>query len=100
LPSVSRQRASHRANVAEFIEEDAVGEAIPLHQRLADWMAAAADSELKGARPAMPQGVVDRKAKIWRALLAVADAAGGEWPDRPGERAVTSLSPPTRVSYP
>ena len=35
---------------------------------------------LKGARPAMPAGVTDRKAEVWRALLAVADAAGGHWP--------------------
>jgi Protein of unknown function (DUF3631) len=37
------------------------------------------------ARPAMPEGVTDRKAEVWRALLAVADAAGGDWPKRARE---------------
>jgi hypothetical protein len=30
----------------------------------------------------MPQGVTDRPAEVWEALLAVADAAGGPWPKR------------------
>jgi hypothetical protein len=29
-----------------------------------------------------PEGISDRKADIWEALLAIADAAGGEWPKR------------------
>ena len=33
-------------------------------------------------RPEMPAGVEDRPAEVWEALLAVADAAGGEWPKR------------------
>jgi Protein of unknown function (DUF3631)/Domain of unknown function (DUF3854) len=68
-------------DIAEFIEEDAIGEAAPLRQALADWMGSAADTELKGSRPAMPAGVADRKAEVWRALLAIADAAGGDWPE-------------------
>jgi Protein of unknown function (DUF3631) len=34
------------------------------------------------AWPAFPPGVEDRDADVWEALLAVADAAGGEWPTR------------------
>jgi len=29
----------------------------------------------------MPEGVEDRNADVWEALLAVADLAGGEWPE-------------------
>jgi hypothetical protein len=29
----------------------------------------------------MPQGVTDRSAEIWEPLIALADAAGGHWPD-------------------
>ena len=32
--------------------------------------------------PLMPEGIVDRNADVWEALLAVADAAGGTWPQR------------------
>ncbi|MCT2589358.1 DUF3631 domain-containing protein [Streptomyces sp. N2-109] len=34
------------------------------------------------AFPAMPEGVSDRPADVWEPLLAVADAAGGAWPER------------------
>jgi len=30
----------------------------------------------------MPQGVFNRVADNWRPLLAIADVAGGEWPQR------------------
>lgn len=33
------------------------------------------------ARPDRPDGVRDRAAEIWRPLLAIADAAGGHWPE-------------------
>jgi hypothetical protein len=29
----------------------------------------------------MPEGVTDRSAEIWEPLLAIADTAGGHWPD-------------------
>jgi Protein of unknown function (DUF3631)/Domain of unknown function (DUF3854) len=83
--TVHMRRRAPDEDIAEFIEEDAIGEATPLRQALADWMGSAADSELKGSRPAMPAGVADRKAEVWRALLAVADAAGDDWPDRARE---------------
>lgn len=34
------------------------------------------------ARPLMPAGIEDRNADVWEPLLAVADAAGRDWPDR------------------
>jgi putative DNA primase/helicase len=38
-------------------------------------------SELRAARPDMG-GLINRAADRWRALYAIADLAGGEWPDR------------------
>ncbi|MBW3705374.1 DNA primase, partial [Streptomyces griseus] len=35
-----------------------------------------------GAFPDMPEGITDRPADVWEPLLAVADAAGGTWPER------------------
>lgn len=52
-----------------------------LRDRLAGWAEAQLD-ELAAADPAMPEGVTDRPADTWEALLAVADAADGEWPTR------------------
>ena len=42
--------------------------------------------------PAMPAGIADRNADVWEALLAVADAAGGDWPERARVAAVTFVT--------
>ena len=34
------------------------------------------------AEPDMPDGIINREADNWRPLLAIADVAGGDWPDR------------------
>ncbi|NWF27483.1 DUF3631 domain-containing protein [Streptomyces sp. PKU-EA00015] len=52
-----------------------------LRDRLADWTATIHD-EIAEAWPEMPEGVTDRPADVWEPLLAVADAAGGHWPER------------------
>jgi len=59
-------------------EHSAAGEV--LQDRLAAWAAPLID-EMKKARPEMPAGVEDRAADCWEPLLAVADAAGGHWPE-------------------
>lgn len=56
-------------------------EARPLYDRLAAWMKSAAPA-LSGSYPDMPPGITDRPADVWEPLLAVADAAGGDWPKR------------------
>lgn len=52
-----------------------------LRDRLAKW-ADRVREQVSGAWPAMPDGVTDRPADVWEPLLAVADAAGGDWPAR------------------
>ncbi len=42
--------------------------------------------------PDMPTGVEDRDADVWEPLLAVADAAGGAWPERSRVAAVTLVT--------
>ena len=54
------------------------GEGYRLRDCLAAWAAAAAD---RITVPDMPDGIVDRDADIWEPLIAVADAAGGHWPE-------------------
>jgi hypothetical protein len=48
---------------------------------LADWTTTQAE-QLTDAWPEMPPGITDRPADVWEALLAIADAAGGHWPQR------------------
>lgn len=47
--------------------------------RVAAWARTAAKS-IGAPWPEMPEGIADRDADVWEPLLAVADAAGGEWP--------------------
>lgn len=54
---------------------------LDLADRLATW-ADTAVGQLEGAWPEMPDGVTDRPADVWEALLAIADQVGGPWPDR------------------
>ncbi|MEY9940732.1 DUF3631 domain-containing protein [Streptacidiphilus sp. MAP5-3] len=55
-----------------------------LRDRLATW-AEAIREHVAGAWPEMPDGVTDRPADVWEPLLAIADAAGGDWPRRARE---------------
>jgi hypothetical protein len=52
-----------------------------LRDRLAEWATTVHD-QVAAAWPEMPDGVSDRPADVWEPLLAVADAAGGDWPER------------------
>jgi hypothetical protein len=52
-----------------------------IRDRLAAWATTVVD-RLTDAWPAMPEGINDRDADVWEPLLAVADAAGGDWPER------------------
>jgi hypothetical protein len=42
--------------------------------------------------PDMPDGVQDRAADVWEALLVIADLAGGEWPRRARNAAVAMIT--------
>jgi len=55
-------------------------QAEPLRQQLATWVASISD-RVGGVEPVIPEGVTDRAAEVWEPLLAIADAAGGHWPD-------------------
>ena len=50
-----------------------------LRERLALWLDDAGEAA-GNAWPKLPDGIVDRPAEIWEPLIAIADAAGAEWP--------------------
>lgn len=62
-----------------------------LRDRIAAWAVTVA-GELADAWPKMPEGVTDRDADVWESLLAVADAAGGGWPERARVAAVALVA--------
>jgi len=65
--------------------EEPVGNAI--RERIAAWAENVGEDIVK-KWPDLPDGIVDRNAEIWEPLLAVADAAGGDWPEKAREACV------------
>ncbi len=62
-----------------------------IRDRIAAW-AWTATASLSDVWPEMPAGISDRNADVWEALFAVADAAGGDWPERARVSAVSLVS--------
>ncbi len=73
-----RRRPDER--VEPFRERLVEQQAAPLRSELAHW-ARSIVHQAGTAEPTMPDGVADRAAEIWEPLLAIADAAGGHWPE-------------------
>jgi hypothetical protein len=64
-------------------------QAAALRDALANWCSEIA-AAIHDTQPEFPQSVVDRDADCWEPLLAIADAAGGSWPQR-ARAAATAL---------
>jgi Protein of unknown function (DUF3631) len=62
-------------------------QAKPICADLTDWCAYIAP-RIAGKYPDLPADVTDRQADCWEPLLAVAEAAGGDWPKRARAAAV------------
>ncbi len=84
---ISMRRKAPGESVASFRRRD-VPELHDLRDLLHAWVASCAD-DLAKAEPDMP--VDDRAADCWEPLCAIADAAGGDWPER-ARQACTVLS--------
>ncbi|MCH7693394.1 MAG: DUF3631 domain-containing protein, partial [Proteobacteria bacterium] len=62
-----------------------------IKRQAARWAADAIDA-LRGADPNVPADLHDRAADNWRTMLAIADLAGGGWPDRARKTAMVVSS--------
>jgi putative DNA primase/helicase len=97
LPVTLGSRAIHiemrRKTAAETVKPlrlDRLGHLDPLLRQAARWAADNA-AALRKADPKMPKALYGRAADNWRSLLAIADIAGREWPER-ARRVAESLS--------
>jgi hypothetical protein len=70
-----------RKTAAEECERLKNLEATPLRQQCARFVLDHGE-EIAGARPEAPSSLNDRAGDIWEPLLALADLAGGEWPEK------------------
>ncbi|WP_387984764.1 DUF3631 domain-containing protein [Streptomyces goshikiensis] len=78
---IRMRRRARNERVQPFRRRLHAPEGHALRDRLAAW----ADSVrhlVDGVFPDMPDEVTDRPADVWEPLIAVADAAGGDWPAR------------------
>jgi len=77
--TIHMRRRRPDEHVDPFRERHVARQAQPLRDELAAWIDTHA-TRIGDAQPAMPEGVTDRAAEIWEPLLAIADTAGGHWP--------------------
>lgn len=88
---IKMRRRSPAEKVIPFRRRVYADEGHDLRDRIARWTLSISD-KLTDARPEMPDGIADRDADVWEALLSIADEAGGAWPDRARVAAVTLVS--------
>jgi len=81
---VRMQRRKPGQRTEPFRRRKEVDTGHKLKDRLAQWTGSVASTI---TWPEMPAGVEDRDADVWEALIAVANAAGGDWPKRAREAA-------------
>ncbi|MET8445631.1 DUF3631 domain-containing protein [Streptomyces sp. NPDC004981] len=78
---IRMRRRARNETVEPFRARLHEAEGQALRERLAQW-ADHVREDIAGRWPQMPDGVTDRPADVWEPLLSVADAAGGDWPER------------------
>jgi len=88
---IQMKRAAPSEKVEAFRERDARPELEPIQAELAEWAVSHVDA-LEVARPDMPGELSDRAQDTWEPLMAIADLAGGVWPERAREAAVALSS--------
>jgi Protein of unknown function (DUF3631) len=88
--TIRLHRKAKTQQAAKLRARDVPATCDPIRDALAEWAGALLE-QLRDARPDMPAGLSDRAEDVWEPLLAVADAAGGEWPRQ--ARKAASRSP-------
>jgi hypothetical protein len=79
--TIALQRKTREETVERFRRRDVMPEGESLRDCLADWLEPQLDW-LHAARPNLPDALDDRAQDFWEPLLAIADLAGGDWPQR------------------
>jgi hypothetical protein len=76
-------RRSREESVQRFRKRDAEAAALSIREILEAWgQQNGLANQLRGARPEIPNELDDRQADICEPLLAIADVAGGDWPQK------------------
>jgi hypothetical protein len=80
---ITLSRKTRQDPVERFRLRRVIAESEELRARLQNWAeSAVVIEELRNAEPAMPGELGDRQADVTEPLVAIADLAGGDWPER------------------
>jgi Protein of unknown function (DUF3631) len=85
-----RKRAPHE-HIESYRRRVHQDEGHELRDDLAAWISVVW-ADLQDAWPDLPASIEDRNADVWEPLLAIADAAGGDWPARARRSAVALVA--------
>jgi hypothetical protein len=85
-----RRKAGERIEPFRRRLHEAAG--VSVRNRIELWARACADSLTLPEPGELPPEIQDRDADVWEALIAIANAAGGKWPERARQAAVALVS--------
>jgi hypothetical protein len=88
---VQMRRRAPDEPIEPFRRRSAATAGHQIRELLTAW-SGSVESKVRNGWPSMPPSITDRDADVWEALLAVADAAGGEWPNRARVAAVALVA--------
>ena len=80
-PSISYFLIEDVVSGRRALISDRAGHLLDLASRAARWTSDH-EKELLRLDPVMPGGLFNRRADVWRPLVAIAEVAGGAWPER------------------
>lgn len=89
--SIRMRRRARNETIEPYRTRIHEKEGFALRDRLATW-AEQVSERVMNVWPALPEGVTDRPADVWEPLLAIADAAGGDWPHRAREACIVLVT--------
>jgi hypothetical protein len=94
--SIRLIRRSRDEKIDRFRKREAEAATLSIRERLTAWAQQSGQVEkLRAARPEVPSDLDDRQADICEPLIAIADAAGGDWPQRCRESLIILCSTQT-----
>jgi hypothetical protein len=94
---VRMRRRALSEDVEPYRHRDHSAEGQEIAAKLAEF-AESIQSVVTGARPMLPASILDRDADVWEPLIAIADAAGGRWPELARAAAVALVADSKRSS--
>lgn len=86
---ITMQRRSPDDQISKFRTRRDTSQVREMSRVLEQWVAPLA-GRIGAAGPPIPAGLNDRAEDVWEPLLAVADATGGDWPQRAAARRLCS----------